>query len=281
MNFAQIEYWNGPAAERWTTHQEILNRALEPFGHAVLARADIAPGQKVVDVGCGCGSTTLALADLVGDSGHVIGIDVSSTMLRRAAARLAGRRQVTLLEADAATHRFPSPADGVVSRFGVMFFDRPVEAFRNIGRSIAHGGRLVFACWRAPSENAWVSVPMTVALRHLNAPAPTEQDEPGPFSLADRSRVENVLRAAGFVGIRVDAFEADVVMSVAGLEPAVDFAMTAGMVARLVADAPPAAAEAVREDLRRELARTMSGQRVALGGAVWIASAIVTDSART
>ncbi len=273
-NVPQIEYWNGPAAERWTNQQEALDRALEPFGQALLRRADIALGERVLDVGCGCGGTTLAIADLVGETGHVIGIDVSAMMLGRAGRRLAGRPHVTLLEADASTHRFLAPADVIGSRFGVMFFERPVEAFRNLRRALVSGGRLAFACWRAPSENAWISVPMDVTLRHVGAPAPTGPDEPGPFAFADRSRVEDILRAAGFSAIRVDAFDADVVMSVAGIEPAVEFAMTAGMASRLLADASPLAANAVREDLRRELSPGMTGERVALGGAVWIASAI-------
>jgi len=272
-NLSQIEYWNGPAAERWAIHQEALDRALEPFGLAVLERAGIRPGERVLDIGCGCGATTLAIADRIGESGHVLGIDVSSRMLAEAARRTAGRSNVALLETDAATHPFSPSADVIASRFGVMFFDRPVEAFRNLRGALASAGRLAFACWRAPSENPWVSVPMNAALRRVGAQPPTGPDEPGPFSFADRGRVEGILRAAGFAAVRVEPFDADVVLSIAGVEPALEFAITAGPAGRLLADAPPGVAEAVREDLRNELVRAAAGGRVALGGAVWIASA--------
>jgi SAM-dependent methyltransferase len=272
-SLSQIEYWNGPAGERWAIHQEALDRALEPFGLAALGRANIRPGERVLDVGCGCGATTLAIADRIGESGRVLGIDVSSRMLAEAARRTAGRSNVALLEADAATHRFSPSADVIASRFGVMFFERPVDAFRNLRGALAPAGRLAFACWRAPSENPWVSVPMNAALRHVGAPPPSGPDEPGPFSFADRGRVEDILRAAGFSAVRVEPFDADVVLSIAGIEPALEFAITAGMAGRLLADAPPNVADAVREDLRGELVRARTGERVTLGGAVWIASA--------
>ena len=271
---AQVDYWNGPAAERWTRQQEALDRALDPFGRAMLARAEIVAGERVLDVGCGCGATTLAIADLVGSSGQVTGIDVSSMMLARATQRLAGRSNVSLLEADAASHRFLLPADAVASRFGVMFFDAPIDAFTNLRRALVPGGRVAFACWRAPSENAWVRVPLEVTLRHVAAPPPPEKDEPGPFSFADSRRVEDILRAAGFGAIRVEAFDDDVVLSLDGVEGAVEFAMTAGMTARLLADASPETRSAVRDDLHRELSRLVPSERVTLGGAAWIASAI-------
>jgi SAM-dependent methyltransferase len=281
MTSTQVEYWNGPAAERWTRYQEALDRALEPFGRAILAQAAILRGERVIDVGCGCGATTLAIADLVGTSGHVMGIDVSSMMLGRARLRLAGRSNVSLLEGNAATQGFDPPADAMVSRFGIMFFDRPIDAFRNLRRGLVSGGRVVFACWRAPSENAWVRIPMEVTLRHVDAPAEMPQDEPGPFAFANRKRVEHILRVAGFTSSRVDPFDADVVMSIDGVDSAVEFAMTAGTAGRLLVKAPADSKAAVRDELRHEISRHVASERVALGGAVWIASAIAADHSET
>src|SRR4051794_32099894 len=159
MNKEQIEFWNSLAGERWTAHQEALDRALDPFGVAVLSRAQIKKGERVVDIGCGCGATTLACADAVGDTGQVTGVDVSAPMLARAKQRAADRKNVSFIQADASAHRFDSPADTIVSRFGVMFFDDPTQAFENLKRALRTGGTIVFACWRAASENPWISVP--------------------------------------------------------------------------------------------------------------------------
>jgi SAM-dependent methyltransferase len=277
MSSDPIEYWNGDAADRWTRHQEALDRALEPFGRAALARAQIQEGERVVDVGCGCGATVLAISDALGTSGHVTGVDISTAMLARAKERSIGRPNVSFLEADAAAYAFDRSADALVSRFGVMFFRDPVAAFRNLRRALRPGGRLAFACWRGVSENPWVTVPMNVALQHVPRPAPSDPEEPGPFAFADRARIEGILGAAGFDAVTVEAFEVDVVLSNEGVESAVEFSMTAGIVARWLVDAGEEAKDRVREGLRRELASYGTDVCVRLGGAAWIAGAPVRE----
>jgi len=131
VNTAQIEYWNGGAAETWVAQQERLDRQLDPLGRAVLRALAPRRGEHVLDVGCGSGQTTLQLADAVGSAGRVVGIDVSLPLL--AAARRRSRdAHVSFVHADAQKHAFEQPFDAVYSRFGVMFFDDPVAAFANL-----------------------------------------------------------------------------------------------------------------------------------------------------
>ncbi|HYZ33803.1 MAG TPA: methyltransferase domain-containing protein, partial [Crenalkalicoccus sp.] len=149
-------YWNGPAGRSWVAGQERMDATFAPLTEVALALAAPRPGERVLDIGCGCGGTLLALADRVGSAGEVLGLDVSAPMLARAAERAAGLPQVRTALGDAAAHPLP-PAhfDLGFSRFGVMFFRGPVGAFRHIRAALRPGGRLVFICWRALAENDW------------------------------------------------------------------------------------------------------------------------------
>ncbi len=150
-NSDQIEFWNGLAGERWVRHQNELDAMIGGIGDDVLARAQISEGERVLDVGCGCGHTTLEIARQVGKSGSVTGIDISAMMLDHARTRAdaAGVENVEFLNADAATQQFPETGfELLFSRFGVMFFSDPVAAFKNLASAIKPGGRLAFACWR-------------------------------------------------------------------------------------------------------------------------------------
>ncbi len=179
---------------------------LEPLGEAALARLHPDPGEHVLDIGCGTGTTTLELARLVGHSGHVTGIDVSAPMLAEASRRVedAGLGNVSFEVGDAADHRFePGRYDAVFSRMGIMFFVEPVAGFTNLRRALRPGGRLSFVCWRSPAENSWVSEPAQAIAKVLGPPDPMDLDAPGPFSLASADRIQSVLTAAGLVDIDI------------------------------------------------------------------------------
>src|SRR5437879_4211907 len=128
---------------------------LEPLGRLAIEALALEPGESVLDIGCGTGATTLALADLVGASGRAVGADVSAPMLEAARRRASGRANVAFVEADAQVHAF-SGFDAAFSRFGVMFFADPQAAFRNIARSLRPGGRIAFVCWQPPDRQEWV-----------------------------------------------------------------------------------------------------------------------------
>ena len=156
---------------------------------------------------------------------------------------------------DAQIHPFePESVDLVFSRFGVMFFQDPVAAFANIHRALRASGRLVFACWRPPGENAWVRVPMAAAAQHLSFEAPADPTAPGPFSLADPARIESILREAGYVDVETEPL--DLEMEVGGGAPpdeVLDFVLQIGPTARALVDAAPETIEVVREAVREAL----------------------------
>jgi len=130
-NREQIEFWNGGPDRRWVAHQQALERVWRPIGDTAIKRAAVLPGERVVDVGCGCGATALELAAKVGPSGSVIGIDIAAPMLARARERAQtfGVANIEFVQADASTYAFAGLGDLVFSRAGVMFFRDPVEAF--------------------------------------------------------------------------------------------------------------------------------------------------------
>ncbi len=202
-NAQQIEYWNEGSGARWVAMNEVIDAQIAPLGEAGIEAAAVAEGERVLDVGCGCGQTSLQLAERVGRHGEVLGIDISAVMLERAVQRAAqtGLANVRFRNADAQTERFSERFDLLFSRFGVMFFASPVEAFANLLAALRPGGRLTCVTWRPLAENPWMGLPLEAAARHLpardEAPDPTA---PGPFAFADSARVESILEEAGFVG---------------------------------------------------------------------------------
>jgi SAM-dependent methyltransferase len=273
-NADQIDYWNGLVGERWAKEQEVLDRALQPFGDAMLARAALAAGEQIVDVGCGCGATSLAVADVVGPGGTILGVDVSAPMVARAKERSAGRANVSYALGDATNHPFPRTTDAVVSRFGVMFFESPVASFTNLRAALRPGGRLVFVAWRTVAENPWIRLPAEVASKHVAIDAAPDPEAPGPFSLGDRARIERLLTGAGFGDIDVRPFDHDVVLSRAGVEQAVDFALMTGPTARALRNASDESRAQVRAAVTAALSPLAKGDVVALPGATWIVRAI-------
>ncbi len=272
-NAEQIAYWNGPVGERWTREQDALDRAFASFTAALLDLAALRAGERVLDVGCGCGTPTIAAAGRVGPGGEVLGVDVSAPMLARAGERSAGRANVSYLLADASTSRFDRSFDVVMSRFGVMFFDDPVGAFTNLRSALRSGGRACFACWRPFADNEWARVPFDAAARQLPPQPPSDPEQPGPFSLADAARVERVLRAAGFASVGVAPYDGEVVLSDEGVDAAVRFTMTIGPTARLIREADDDAGARVRGAIEAALRPLARGDRVVLGGASWLVEA--------
>jgi len=191
-NAEQIKYWNEQAGPKWVALQALLDAQIAPLGRRAMDRAGVLAGAHILDVGCGCGQTTLELARRAGSGGAVTGIDISTVMLDRArqVAQEAGVRNVEFVNADAQTYTFPAAAfDVMFSRFGVMFFIDAVTAFAHLRAALRPEGRVAFVCWRSLFDNPWMLVPMMAAASHVQLPAPPAPDAPGPFAFADPDSV--------------------------------------------------------------------------------------------
>jgi len=275
-NAQQIEYWNEQAGPRWVALQGFINPQVRPLGHKAMDKAGLAQGEHVLDVGCGCGDTTLELARRVGHEGIVNAVDISTVMLSRAEelARDEGLTNIRFLNSDAQTYDFEDRYDLIFSRFGVMFFAQPVEAFANLRKALKPEGRLTFLCWQALSENQWMLVPLMAALPHIPPPTPPEPGSPGPFSLADPKRIEGILQAAGFQDIELESLRQTVVVGEGyDLDQVTEFSMQMGPAAPALRTAPPATRQKVAAAIRDALAPHVSNGAIRLPAAAWIVSA--------
>jgi SAM-dependent methyltransferase len=272
---AQIAYWNSVGGDRWVAAGERTDRMLAPILRALLDRANVQPGMAVLDIGCGCGATVFEIAKRVGESGRVLGVDVSQQMLARAKTLLSDLPQAELLEADAGAHPFEPSFDLAISRFGVMFFADPVTAFVNIRKAIKPGGRLLFATWRAVQDNEWTRVSLDAALSAgVPAERPARPEDPGPFSFADPERIRRILAAAGFGEPEIS--EASFMLDVAaggGLEAAVQQAMTIGSAAALLRKQPENLIAAARAAIEKALRPYERDGAVALSSSIWLVEA--------
>jgi SAM-dependent methyltransferase len=275
-NADQIAYWNGHAGRKWTERQEIQDAVLAPITAQLFAAANLRPGEKVIDVGCGCGDTTLAAAAAVGDSGQAQGIDISEMMLARArqrAAELGGKTKFRL--ADASAEDFSAEdADALISRFGVMFFADPTATFANLRRALKAGGRLAFVCWREPKLNPWLVMPFN-AMKHRVPPQPERKPEdPGPFAFADDARLRGILEGAGFKEVAIEARSMQLDTAIGrGLEIAVRTALEIGPVSRALDGQPEEVCANAEADVCAALTPYLKGDSVELGASVWVVTA--------
>ena len=272
-NAAQVAYWNDAAGQTWAEMQEALDRQLAPLGRAAMAALAPKRGERLLDVGCGAGQTTLELAAAVAPGGEVVGLDISRPLLEVARARppAAG---VSFLEGDAQTHPFePASFDGAFSRFGVMFFADPPAAFANIRGALKPGGRLAFVCWRPLAENPIMTAPMAAAAQHLPPPAPpADPHAPGPFAFADPERVRGILAAAGFESVTIAPH--DEAIGGGDLGTAVGLSLRIGPLGMMLRENPDKR-DAVVAAVRETLTAYDGPEGVKLPSATWIVSATV------
>lgn len=276
-NAEQIAEWNGALGQRWAESQGETDAVVAAFGRAALRRAAVQPGERVIDIGCGCGDTSLELARGVGDRGSVLGVDVSRPMLQVARQRAvqAGLRQLQFLEADASSAPLPAACDLLYSRFGVMFFADPVPALAHLLTALRPGGRLVFVCWRAPRDNPWAMAPLVAARKALGInPPPADPLAPGPFAFADGERTRSLLAEAGFADIELQRVDAPIAIG-ATPRAAAEAAVRVGPTARLVREVGAEHVPAIVQAIERELAvHAATDGQVSLGGSTWVVSAL-------
>lgn len=274
-NSTMIDYWQTQGTV-WVDAQERMDRMLAPLTEALLAAANPRSGDRVLDVGCGCGDTTLMLA---GQTTSVRGIDVSAPMLARAQSRVAaaGLSNVTLTQEDAASADFGADSgagfDLLFSRFGVMFFADPEAAFAHMRTALVAGGRLCFLCWQPPRRNPWMAL-VGAAIAHLlpEPETPPDPREPGPFAFADPGYVSGFLSAAGYASIDIAPVEATL-----HLADTVDDALARlaeiGPLARALKELEGAPREEAQSIARRTLEAELGADGIHLGAACWLVRA--------
>ncbi|MBT06007.1 MAG: SAM-dependent methyltransferase [Rhodospirillaceae bacterium] len=210
VNVDQQQFWNEVKGDFWVTLKPRIDPLLSPFGVAALNALSAAKGERILDVGCGTGETSVELAKLVGPGGKVQGIDFSRPMLERARAEAVSAPQgvLSFKEGDAEVQQFvPNYFDAVFSRFGVMFFDDPVAALGNIRTAIKPGGRLAYVCWASRKDNPWIGIPTGAARQFLDIPPAPPDDAPGQFAMEREARIFDVLGRAGWSEVSVEKFE--------------------------------------------------------------------------
>ena len=272
-NAQQVEFWNGTVGQRWARLQDRIDLQLNNISDALMPFAAARSGERVLDIGCGCGTTTLRLGMSVAPEGSVAGLDISTPMLEVARARAqAMNADIPFLESDASRHDFQPVFDLVFSRFGVMFFDDPVAAFANIRTALAPRGRLAFVCWRAFPENAWAFVPYTAAKNLLPEQPPADPHAPGPFAFADADRLKGILAKAGFANIRIEKLDTTSNLG-ADLDDAADAALNVGPLSRAAGDLDEATRGKIREAVKAAFVPYQTPAGITPAAACWLVSA--------
>ncbi|MCP5024833.1 MAG: methyltransferase domain-containing protein [Actinomycetia bacterium] len=271
-NAAQVQLWNSATGQHWAEQADQLDAMIRPLGERVMDILEVGPGDRVLDVGCGAGATTLELARRVGPTGTVLGIDISEPLLDLARQRSDESGAFVGFErVDAQTAVLPEHGyDAIFSRFGVMFFSDPVAAFRNLTRALADGGRFGFVAWREPGENPWVTVPARVLRDRLSPRA--EPGQPSPFAFSDRNRVQEILDDARLARVRIEPLDMTISVGDGTIRGAVE-TMLAIMDPRIDPDVP-GDGEKVRDLLAEALSDLVVDGGVEVGAAAWLVTAM-------
>ena len=276
-NAEQIKYWNDISGPKWVALHGIVDRQIRPLGQAAMDAAGISAGDRVLDIGCGCGATTADIARRVGAHGAAVGVDVSAVMLEQArtVARDAGLTQARFEHADAQTLGFAAGSFTVLfSRFGVMFFSDPAAAFANLCQALQPGGRLGFVCWQAITDNPWMLVPLSAAAQHITLPPPPPPGAPSPFAFADADRVRQILTQAGFVDVSIAPHQEELTIGAGtDLDETVNFLLEMGPTGSALRQAQPDARPAVAGAVRDALRPYATADGVRMNSAAWIVTA--------
>jgi len=276
-NAEQIEFWNGPAAEKWVDFNAELDRMLDPLGFLAMDRVAPISGEHARDVGCGCATTTLELARRVAPSGVVVGLDVSGPMLAVARERAKdAAAPVCFVGGDAEVCDLPAATfDLVYSRFGVMFFASPENAFANLLTALRPGGRLTCLTWQALGDNPWMQIPLAAAAKHLPPTGtPPDPTAPGPFAFASATRVEAIFTKAGFEKVAHESLKRDLLVGGGrSLDETVSFVMQLGPTGAALREADDELRAKVTSEIRSVIEPYHDGSGVRMPAAAWVVSA--------
>jgi SAM-dependent methyltransferase len=274
INADMRSFWDGQGGCTWVARQAHTDRTLSPTTDALLTFAAQCTGDRVLDIGCGCGAPTLEFARAVGPSGRVEALDISGPMLAEgeARAKAAGIKNVVWRKEDPATATLDK-YDLLTSAFGTMFFGDPVGAFANMRRASAPGARMAILCWRPLAENPWMEVPMKAVARHLPPRPKPAPHAPGMFAFADPERISEVFAASGWAPPRFEKLDVDLDIAAGhGLEEAVAQTTQIGAINSWLRNEPAEIVSAAVASLREALAAHVDGASVRLPSAMWLVS---------
>ncbi len=264
-NQAQQDYWTSPAGLKWIEHEDALDTAMAGLLDVMLNAANIAASDRVVDIGCGTGASTIGAARRATE-GHVLGVDISKPLLDRAIGRARNESadNTSFLLADAQTHRFArADFDILVSRIGMSFFADPVSAFGNLAAAMRHGGRMAFVCWASVGQNPWFLIPKRAAEARLGKPEAGDPRAPGPTAFEDIGYVTGLMMNAGLIDVRGEAVEVPLTPP-DGPRGAAKAASRVGPAARIVKafGGGKQDAEAIEDDVAKAFEQFLQGQKV-------------------
>jgi SAM-dependent methyltransferase len=270
-NDEQAERWGGAAGRHWIDHEADYDRQLEEYGTALLDAAHLEEHSRVLDVGCGTGTTSIAAAQ---HARQVLGVDLSPVLIERARVRAARHANVAFEVADAQVAAFEPTFDVVISRFGLMFFADPRAAFANLRRALVPGGRLATVCWQSLDRNDWMRVPGNALAQVVPLGDLAEPGQPGPFSLSSPDELTNLLSDAGWDDITVDGWTFPVPVGGArSLDDAVEFVRGGSLGRSVLAGVSPTVERRALGCVRDALAPFVTADGVVLPGAAWLVGA--------
>jgi SAM-dependent methyltransferase len=271
-NDEQEALWNGPAGQGWVDAQEVIDELFRPFEELLADAVAAGPGSRVLDIGCGTGSTTRAAARRLGANGHCVGVDISEPMI--VAARVRAEREgtpATFIRADAQTHPFaPASFDTIISRFGVMFFDDFVRAFANLRHAARDGAEARFIVWRGPSENQFMTAAERAAAPFLPNLPVRQADAPGQFAFADPDRTRRLLEEGGWSAVDIRPLDVPCSLPAPELRR---YVTRIGPVSRVLLDADEATRAQVVDTVLRAFDPYVHGSEVRFSAACWMIGA--------
>jgi SAM-dependent methyltransferase len=272
------EEWAGAMGQKWLANAARFEGMLAPIGQVLISRAAFSPGERVVDVGCGAGGTSIAIARQVRSLGSVLGVDISRHLVAGAARRAQAERvdNVSFRCADATTVSLDGPRfDRLFSRFGLMFFPDARAAFANLHTLVRAGGRADFSVWAPARENPWIVQVMGIIGRHVELPPPVPR-APGPFALDDAGYLRELLDNGGFRAMRIDSWEGNQPVGGPGAAPqeATAFVMDAMSFGQVLEESGPGVRAKVEGELSELFARNHGPEGILMAGKAYLVSAV-------
>ena len=276
-NKKQRDFWSGKGGDIWVEKQNAMDVMLEPLGNAALAKLPKNLGRHVIDIGCGCGSTTLSIAEQLNESAKITGVDISEPMLDQAK-KVASEKNLYNVDFQVMDIQTELDIEGkysaAFSRFGVMFFENPVIAFKNINRSLKEEANFSFVCWQSPKLNPWQSLSIQVIKEFVDLPSPPERN-PGPFAFAEADYLKSIMTDSGFKNINLESHEQQVTMFTGkSLEQASnDYLSINPVVTEMLKEAPESIKENISSSLQNLFKEYSNGNGLHFPSATWLVTA--------